>query len=41
LVTGSVKRTIRALVVLDPPSALGPGANVQIQKAQTDTKAGS
>jgi membrane fusion protein (multidrug efflux system) len=38
-VTSGVK--VGELVVLDPPSALGPGANVQIQKAQTDTKAGS
>ena len=33
--------TLGELVVLDPPSALGPGASVQIQKARTDVKAGS
>jgi membrane fusion protein (multidrug efflux system) len=29
------------LVVLDPPSSLGPGASVQMQKAQTEAQAGS
>ena len=29
------------VVVLDPPSALGPGTQVQIQNTQRDTKSGS